>query len=285
MVRIVSPGFFATLGRPILEGRDFTDADRQGSEPVAIVSETFAQRYFPGRDPLNHHLAWTDPIVKVIPLMSNAPMRIVGVVADIDDVHLVPQAVMTLYRPFAQEQIIGGGRMFVHARSNPYALVTPVTRVMHDMSSDQPVERAATLADVRAQILSDDRLNVIVSTIFAGVALLIAVVGVAGVLAFSVSGRTREFGIRLAVGSQPRNLMMRVIAEGAVMAIAGLAVGYAAGFWLAQLAGRVLGAIEMPDALPVVGSALVLLIAAVVASALPALRAARVDVIQALRAD
>lgn len=285
MVRIVSPGFFATLGRPILEGRDFNEADRQGSEPVAIVSESFAQRYFRGRDPLNHHLAWTDPVVKVIPLMSNAPMRIVGVVADIDDIHLVPQAVMTLYRPFAQEQIIGGGRMFVHTRSNPYALVTPVTRVMHDMSSDQPVERAATLADVRAQILSDDRLNVIVSTIFAGVALLIAVVGVAGVLAFSVSGRTREFGIRLAVGSQPRNLMMRVIAEGAVMAIAGLAVGYAAGFWLAQLAGRVLGAMEMPDALPVVGSALVLLIAAVVASAMPALRAARVDVIQALRAD
>jgi putative ABC transport system permease protein len=180
---------------------------------------------------------------------------------------------------------MGGGRLFVHALSNPYALVTPITRILHRMSADQPVERAGTLDDIRAEVLSSDRLNAVVFGVFAGVALLIAVVGVAGVLAFSVSGRTREFGIRLAVGSEPRHLLIRVIAEGAAIAIGGLAVGFACGFGLAQLAGTLLGDLKMPGVLPVAGSAVVLLLAAVTASVIPAARAARVDVMQALRTE
>ena len=180
---------------------------------------------------------------------------------------------------------MGGGNLLVHTASDPYGLVTPITRVMRAMYAEQPVERAATLADIRAEVLSPEKLNVVVASIFAGVALLIAVVGVAGVLAFSVSGRTREFGIRLAVGSQPRNLLVRVMAEGAAMAIAGLAVGFGCGYWLAQLAGSLLGGLQMPGALPVAGSGLVLLLAAVIASLIPAARAARVDVIQALRTE
>jgi ABC-type antimicrobial peptide transport system permease subunit len=153
------------------------------------------------------------------------------------------------------------------------------------MSADQPVEHAATLEDIRAQVLSPDRLNAVVFGVFAAVALLIAVVGVAGVLAFSVSGRTREFGIRLAVGSQPRQLLIRVITEGAAMAIAGLAAGFACGFGLAQLAGTFLADLKTPGVLPVAASALILLLAAVTASVIPAARAARVDVIQALRTE
>ncbi|HMD50189.1 MAG TPA: ABC transporter permease, partial [Bryobacteraceae bacterium] len=202
--RVISPAFFATLGLPILEGRDFNDADRNGSELVAIVSQSLAQRIFPKGDALNHHLMWTDPVLKFAPMSSPASQRIIGVVADMDDTHVVGRPSMTVYRPFDQEALMGGGRLFVHMRSNPYTLVTPITRIMRKMSADQPVERAATLDDVRAEVLSSDRLNVVVFSVFAGVALLIAVVGVAGVLAFSVSGRTREFGIRLAVGSQPR---------------------------------------------------------------------------------
>jgi ABC-type antimicrobial peptide transport system permease subunit len=153
------------------------------------------------------------------------------------------------------------------------------------MSADQPVERAATLEDIRAKVLSPERLNAVVFGAFAGVALLIAVVGVAGVLAFSVSGRTREFGIRLAVGSEPRRLLMRVITEGVVMATAGLAVGFACGLGLAQLAGSLLADLKTPGVLPVASSALILLLAAVIASVIPAARAARVDVIQALRTE
>ncbi len=285
-VRLVSPGFFATLGLPVLEGRDFDDADRNGSERVAIVSQSVAQRMFPKGEALNHHVMWTDPILKVVPMMSTEPLRIVGIVPDLDDVNFVPGPTMTVYRPSGQEAAMPqGGSLFVHTRSDPYALVAPITRIMRGMSANQPVERAATLADVRAEVLSPERLNVMVSGVFAGVALLIAVVGVAGVLAFSVSGRTREFGIRLAVGSQPRGLLMRVVAEGAAMALGGLAVGLACGLGLAQLAGAFLADLKTPGVLPVAGSALVLLLAAVTASVIPAARAARIDVIQALRME
>src|SRR5262249_7150404 len=113
-------------------------------------------------------------------------------------------------------------RLAIHPAANPYDLVTPVTRIIRDMSADQPVEHAATLEDVRAEVLTPERLNSLVFGVFAAVALVIAVVGVAGVLAFSVSARTREFGIRLALGSKPLNLLTGVIAEGAVMAAAGV---------------------------------------------------------------
>lgn len=284
-VRIITPGFFATLGLPIIEGRDLNDADRDSSELVAVVSQSLAQRLFPHGDALNHYIVWTDPILKVIPMLPPKPHRIVGVVADMDDVHVVPRPSLTVYHPFAQEAVMGGGRLFVHVSSNPYSLVTPITRIIRNMSHDQPVERAATLDDVRAKVLSTDRLNAIVFGLFAAVALLIAVVGVAGVLAFSVTGRTREFGIRLAVGSQPHRLLAGVIAEGIGMALAGLGLGFACGYALAHVAGSFLADLKAPGVLPVAGSALVLLVAAVTASVIPAARAARVDVIQALRTE
>ncbi len=280
--RTVSPGFFAALGVPIVAGRDFNDGDRKGSEPVVIVSQSVAQRMFPNQDAVNHHLLWTDPIMKFIGV-SPATRRIIGVVADIDDEHVMPGPALNVYHPFGQE--IGGGRLFVHARSDPYGLVTPVTRIIRGLSADQPVERAATLEDVRAEVLTPDRLNTLVFGGFAVMALLIAVVGVAGVLAFSVSGRTREFGIRLAIGSQPWSLMTQVIAEGAWMAAVGIIAGAVGGFALARLAGSYFEGVRMPGLLPTIGAAVLLLACAVIASVLPAARAGRVDVMQALRAD
>ncbi len=280
--RTVSPGFFAALGVPLIAGRDFDARDRQKSELVVIVSQSLAQRMFPNQDAVNRHLMWTDPVMKFIDV-SAAPRRIVGVVADMDDENVMPGPAFNVYHPLEQE--IGGGRLFIHARANPYALVSPVTRIIREMSADQVVERAATLEDVRAEVLTPDRLNTVVFGGFAAVALLIAVVGVAGVLAFSVSGRTREFGIRLAVGSEPRRLVLGVIAEGAWMAGVGIVAGTACGLALARLAGSYFEDVRMPGVLPIIGSALVLLAAAVIASILPAARAARVDVTQALRSD
>jgi putative ABC transport system permease protein len=292
LFRVVSPSFFAALGVPIVAGRDFDDNDRRGGEPVVIVSQSVAQRMFPGQDPLNRHIMWTDPVMPFI-FVNKGPRRIVGVAADVDDEHVVPAAALTVYHPFGQipddaankELPLFGGRLFVHTRMDPYALVTPITRIVRDMAADQPVEHAATLEDIRAEILTPDRLNTIVFGGFAAVALAIAIVGVAGVLAFSVSARTREFGIRLAVGSQPGRLLAGVIAEGAVMAGAGVVAGAVLGYVLARLAGGYIPDIRMPSAVPVVASAFVLLAAAAIASALPAARAARVDVIQALRSE
>ncbi len=284
-LRTISPGFFAALGVPILSGRDFNELDgKKDKEPVVIVSETLAKRMFPNQDAVNRHVYWTDPVIKFVPGISGAPHRIIGVTADIDDEHVVPGPSMTVYSAF-EEGPIFGGRLFVHTSANPYSLVTPITRIIRDMSADQPVERAATLEDVRAEVLTPDRLNTVVFGVFAAVALAIALVGVAGVLAFSVSARTREFGIRLAIGSQPRQLLAGVIAEGAVMAGAGVVVGAAGGYALARLAGGYFQDMQMPGVMVFVVSAFILLAAAVIASALPAARAARIDVIQALRAE
>ncbi|HEX5475245.1 MAG TPA: ADOP family duplicated permease [Vicinamibacterales bacterium] len=280
--RTVSPGFFAALGVPILAGRDFTDADRQNPEKVVIVSESLAKRMFGNRDALNRHLRWTDPIMKFIDV-STGGRRIVGIAADVDDENVVPGPALTVYHPFGQE--FGGGRLFVHARTDPYALVTPITKIIRDLSADQPVEKPATLADARAEVLAPDRLNTLVFGGFAGVALVIAIVGVAGVLAFSVSARTREFGIRLAIGSAPQHLLARVLREGATIAAVGIASGLVGGFVLARVARAFVEGIRMPGLLPVAAAAGVLLVAAIAASLLPAARAARVDVIRALRAD
>ena len=178
-----------------------------------------------------------------------------------------------------------GGRLFIHTGANPYSLVSPVTHVIRDMSAEQPIERPATLEDVRAEVLTPERLNSLVFGVFAAVALAIAVVGVAGVLAFSVSSRTREFGIRLALGSPPQRLLRGVIEEGAVMAVAGVLAGAAFGFVLVRFAGRYFLDMKLPGALPVTVSALLLITVAIVASMLPAARAARIDVIQALRSE
>jgi predicted permease len=282
-LRTISPGFFAALGIPIVAGRDFNATDRRDSEKVVIVSQSLAQRMFPNQDAVNHHLMWTDPVMRFIDF-STGPRRIVGVVADVDDENIVPGPALTVYHPFEQEAI-WGGRLFIHAHGDLYALVTPVTRIVRAMSPETPVERAATLEDIRTEVLTPDRLNTLVFGGFAAVALAIAVVGVAGVLAFSVSQRTREFGIRLAVGAEPRHLVAGVIAEGAVIAAAGVVAGAACGFALAKIAGSYVEAVRLPGAVVVIGSAAVLLSAAMVASLLPALRAARVDVMQALRSD
>jgi len=291
-LRIASPGFFSALGVPILAGRDFNDNDRRGAEPVVVISKSVADRMFPGQDAINRHILWTDPVMDFI-YISKGPRRVIGVAADVDDEHVVPGAALTVYHPFGQipdnnagkELGVFGGRLFVHTRMDPYALVTPVTQIVRGMSVDQPIEHAATLEDVRAEVLTPNRLNTIVFGGFAAVALAIAIVGVAGVLAFSVSARTREFGIRLAIGSQPSDLLKSVIAEGAVMAALGIVAGAAAGYALARLASSYFEDVRMPSALPVLVSVVLLLAAAVAASAWPAARAARVNVIEALRSE
>jgi ABC-type antimicrobial peptide transport system permease subunit len=147
------------------------------------------------------------------------------------------------------------------------------------------VEKASTLGDVRAEVLTPDRLNAIVFGGFAGVALLISVVGVAGVLAFSVSGRTREFGIRMALGALPRNILTIVLADGLAMAGIGVAAGVVAGFALSRVIARYVTEIHQPGALAFVASAAVILGAAVIASAVPAARAARVNAVESLRSE
>ncbi len=281
--RTVSPGYFSSVGIPIVAGRDFNATDGKTNEQVVIISQSIAQRMFADREAVNRHLTWTDPVMKFADI-STTPRRIIGVAADVDDENVERGPSMTVYHPFSQEHL-WAGNLFVHTHGDPYSLVSPITGLIRGMSVEQPIERAATLEDIRAEVLSPNRLNTLVFGVFAAVALAIAVVGVAGVLAFSVSGRTREFGIRLAIGSQPWHLVMGVVWQGALMAAAGVVVGALGGYALANLASSYINGMQMPGAVPLAGSAAVLLSAALVASLVPAARAARVDVMQALRAD
>jgi len=277
-LRIVGPGFFSVVGVPMLAGRDFTDEDRSGNEPVVIVSQSIAERLFPNGHALNRRFWWTDALFG-----KPQPRRIVGIVADVDDESVVPGSALTVYHPVLQMR--AAGRMFLHVDGDPYAVVPAMRRVVHAMSADQPVERVATLEDVRAEVLAPERLNAFVVAGFAGVALLIAVVGVAGVLAFSVSARTREFGVRLAIGSSPRRLLLSVLSEGALIVLIGIAAGTAGAYAFADLAGNYLESVRMPGVLTILGTAGVLVGAALLASLTPAARAAHVDVLQALRSE
>jgi putative ABC transport system permease protein len=266
------------LGVPVIAGRDFTSDDRAGSEPVVIVSATLAEQIFPNGGAVGGKLWWTDPLFG-----RQRPRRIVGVVADVDDENVVRGPAMTIYHPV--QQLRAAGRLFVQADGDPYAVVPAVRKVVHDMSAEQPLERAATLEDVRSAVLAPERLNAFVVAGFAGVALLIAAIGVAGVLAFSVSARTREFGVRLAVGSSPRRLLVSVLLEGAGIVAIGIAAGTAGAYVFAAVAASYFGSMQLPGALPLLGAAVILLGAAIVASLMPAARASRVDVLQALRTE
>jgi putative ABC transport system permease protein len=280
--RSVGPGFFATLGMSLVAGREFNEDDRLGKERVVIVSQTVAQRLFSNGDALNRSLTVLGSLNQS-GATKPVPARIVGVVADVDDESVDRAPAMALYTPIRGKSL--PMRMFVRTSGDPYTLVPGVTRIIRDVSEYQAVDRPATLEDVRAQVLTPQRLNAFVVTGFAGIALLIAVVGVAGVLAFGVSARTREFGVRLAIGSTPRHLLVGVLSEGAAIVGIGLVAGIAGGYAVAALAASYFAGISMPGVVPVIAAAAVLVAAAVFASLMPASRASRVDVLSALRAE
>jgi putative ABC transport system permease protein len=280
--RYVGPGFFATLGIQVIAGRDFTESDRVGNERVVIVSQSVAQRLFPNGDALNRRLWLTGALTASQRFVDSKPSRIIGVMADVDDERISRGPAMTVYSLVGKSMPM---RLFVRTAGDPYTLVPAVTRIIRDLSPNQAVERPATLEDVRAQVLTPERLNAFVVSGFAGIALLIAVVGVSGVLAFSVSARTREFGVRLAIGSSPRHLLLRVLTEGAWIVAIGILAGVACAYVMAGLASSYFANVHFPGPLPVLAAAFVLGVSAVTASLMPAARAARVDVLQALKAE
>jgi putative ABC transport system permease protein len=280
--RSISPGYFDTLGMPLLEGRAFNEADKDGADRVVIISQSVAQKLFPGQEAIGRKLWWTDGVIKFIGL-SGEPRRIVGVVPDFDDQNIIPSPSMAVYQPIAQEG--WNGRLFVRSQHDPHSLLPAITRTIHSMSADQPVEQATTLGEIRAEVLTPNRLNAIVFGGFAAVALLISIVGVSGVLVFSVSGRTREFGIRMALGAQPRSILTNVLAEGMTIAGIGVVAGLVLSLAFGRLSLNFFSEMKMPGAIPFAIAALVILASAGIASAVPAARAARVNPSEALRSE
>ena len=277
-LRSVTPQYFDVLGVPLLAGRQFTDEDRRGKENVAIVNQSVARRLFPNGDALNRSLT---PSNLGTNLGGFSTSRIVGIVADVDEEDVVQEPSMIVY------QVLRGGssRLFVRAAGDPRALIPSVTRTIREVSADQAVERPAALDDIRAEVLAPERLNAFVFSALGGIALLISIVGVAGVLAFSVSARMREFGVRLAIGSTPGSLRAGVLWDGLRIAAVGIAAGAFGGLALVRVGQSMFGNVQLPSALPAAAAAFVLIAAAIGASLMPATRASRVDVLQALRSE
>jgi predicted permease len=274
----VSPGYFATLGIPIVAGRDFASSDRAGSTRVAIVNETLARQFWPGESPLGKRVRAEDG--------PDGDWEVVGVARDGRYVSFTERPRTFLYRPLAQHET-GFGESVLLTRSEPG--VSPpfaaVRDVFRSMDPGLPLFRARTLADSIEGQLDDRRQGVFVVTLFGAMALALAAAGLYSVVSYSVARRAREIGIRVALGAPRRTVSALFLRRGAKLAIAGVVIGLVLSAGSTRLLKRMLFGIEATDALTFAGVAALLCAVALLASWIPARRAALVDPIRVLRAD
>ena len=272
--RVVSPDYFATVGVPLLAGRTFTRLDDAETTPVAVVSRSLAERHWrEGQSPLDQRITLDD---------GETWVTVVGVVGDVRDHGLDREPPDQLYRPFLQ----GAGsptRVLVRARSDPLALSGQVRDAVHAVDPEQPVENFRTLAATRAGTTATRRLSVVLLGLFAALALVITVTGIAAVIATSVSHRTREFGLRLALGAERTSILAMVLRQGLTLVLVGLAIGAAAAVALSRSLSSFLFETAPTDAGVFVMVSLVFVATGLAACYLPARRAMGVDPLVALR--
>ena len=274
--RVISPDYFAAVGVPLLAGRTFTQLDDAQTTPVAVVSRSLAERHWrDGQSPLDQRITLDD---------GETWVTIVGVAGDVRDHGLDREAPDQLYRPFLQ----GAGsptRVLVRARADPRALSGQVRDAVHAVDPEQPVENFLTLEETRAGATATRRLSVVLLGLFAALALVITVTGIAAVIATSVSQRTREFGLRLALGAARASILTMVLRQGLALVLAGLAIGAAGAFALSRTLSSFLFETAPTDAGIFAGVSLVFVVTGLAACYLPARRAMGVDPLVALREE
>jgi predicted permease len=271
--RVVSPRYFETIGQRVVRGRAFEDGDDPRARPVAVVNQAFARHYWGDADPIGQRVSFGDD--------EEPWVTIVGVVGDVRQYGLDREPGLELYRPFAQNP--GWGAVLVRTRVEPTAIVSLLGRAVRELDPEQPIDRIRTLAEVRRDSVASPRLTALLLGIFALVALVITAAGIGGVLALSVSQRTVEIGVRMAMGAERGAVMRMVLGQGLGLVLAGLALGLAGAIGLSRLIERLLFGVPPTD--PLTYGAVVVLLLAVAAAAclLPARRAASVDPLVALR--
>ena len=281
--KTVDPRYFAATGIPLLAGRTFDATDRRGSGLVVILSRSFARHLFGSQDPLGRRVAWTGDVLKFTPFTGDW-RTIVGVVGDTRDGGLDGDPTPTMYQPFAQELIISGA-LVVRTTADPALLGPAIVRAVRAAAPGQLIEHVETLDQIRDESMAPRRLNALFITAFGTLAFVIAMVGIAGVLAFSVSSRTAEIGIRMSLGADARSVHRMVLGQGGVLLATGLAVGLAGALFAERLLRSLLFGITPHDPATLGVVAFVLGLVGVAACWLPAARAARVDPAVALRAE
>jgi predicted permease len=285
-IRAVSPGYFDALGIPLLRGRDVSRADAAAGTQVLVVNDALAKKYFPGEDPVGRSVYFGTPGP------NNPPNVIVGVVGSVRQASLDRPPMPEVYAPYTQAGAWGASELSLVVRGacgagrcDPASLARPVQGVVRALDADQPVFDVQTMSQVVSGSVGDRRLYLGLIGTFAGLALLLAVAGIYGVIAYSVAQRTREFGIRLALGSGAGSVQQLVVWHGARLALGGLVIGIPAAVALTRLLAGLLYGVAPWDPLTFGAVALLLGAVSVVASYLPARRAARVDPIVAMRAE
>jgi putative ABC transport system permease protein len=274
---VVSPTYFGTIGVELVRGRTFETTDRTTTDPVAVLNESLARHLFGSEDPIDRRIA-----LEQFNGEFGDWLRVVGVVGDTREYGLAAGATHTLYRPANQ---VFPGQSLVMRTNDPAAAVRNVRSVIREIDPDRPIDNVVTLESLRFEDLAPPRLNATLFTTFAGLALAIAAVGVLGVLAFSVSQRTQEFGVRMALGARASQVLRMVLAEGGRMLAISLVLGVVTSIVLARFLQSLLFDVATTDPLIYVGVGIILSVVAFIAAYVPARRATIVDPLDALRAE
>ncbi len=282
--RTADPGYFRASGIPLVKGRDFTANDRAGGHPVAIINETLANILFPGIDPIGRRVAWTGEVLQFIGIPEDQWREVVGVVGDTKDGGLDRDPLPVTFLPFAQGFFPSGG-LVMRSEVDAAGLATAARAIVHTVAPTQPVENILTVDDIRDESVGPRRLNALLVGSFGLLALVIAAIGIAAVLAFSVSARTNEIGIRMSLGAAPGQVQRMVLREGGLLVVLGLTLGVVGSLAMSRLIQGLLFGVEPYDPATLVAVAATMMAIGVGACWLPAARASRIDPSEALRAQ
>lgn len=276
----ISPDYFRALQTPVIAGRGFTDADNKNSIPVAVVNQAFVRKFLHGADPVTRRLL---PSARE----NSTPVSIVGVVADVRDGGLDQDSSVQLYRPYDQASTPAafGMAILLRSRIDSETLAAAVRREVEALHGGQPVFDVSTMDQLLRESLAQRRLSMMLMACFAGMALLLAAVGIYGVMSYSVAQRSHEIGIRIAVGCSPGRVLRFVLSEATWIIVLGVCSGLAGSLWLTRFIASLLYKTQPFDPLSMISAAVLLAAIGLVAGIVPAYRASRVDPIVALRAE
>ncbi len=283
--------YLTVLGLPLVSGRNFTAQDTLNAPPVVVINQAAADKFFPGENALGQRirLGMPDNLLPpdTPPTEKRAWLTVIGIVKNHQPIDLalpyLPGAFLPLAQETRNERMLNAQTLMLRTSQDPTALINAVRQRVHELDPDQPILRIATVDARIAESLKPQRFNTTLMTLFAALALTLAVIGLYGVLAYTVVQRTHEIGIRLALGAQPGNIVGLVMQRGLLLTLYGLALGLAGAFVLTRLLERLLYGVSATDAPTFIVIALSLMFVALLACWIPAWRATKVDPLIALR--